>query len=99
MSCTDDYNACEGGVVAYTVRKTTNIHFCDVFFEQLPTDDLCFGETTVEKRNVRGGTTLHEFTHAFKYTTDHNYGCEMDKELEPLDQVTNADNYNVSSCC
>jgi deuterolysin len=59
LNCNDPYGACSGGVIAYTVIATTNIYFCNIFFNEVPSTSLCSG-TTVASRNVRGGTTLHE---------------------------------------
>ncbi|KAF5321007.1 hypothetical protein D9619_000119 [Psilocybe cf. subviscida] len=69
LSCVDSYNACSGGVIGYTVTSTTNVYFCSIFFNEVATSRLCSG-TTVASRNVRGGTTLHELTHALAGTDD-----------------------------
>ncbi|KAK7037421.1 hypothetical protein VNI00_011171 [Paramarasmius palmivorus] len=60
LFCTDDFSQCDGTVIAYTYTVTTNIYYCDIFFDEVPTDQLCSGATTVNDRNTRGGTTLHE---------------------------------------
>jgi deuterolysin len=76
LTCNQKFGYCRGGVIAYTVISTgqvclfalfvdielstiSQIYFCDIFFSQVPTPSLCTG-TTVESRNIRGGTTLHE---------------------------------------
>ena len=64
LSCTDTYGACSNGVIAYTVIATTNVYFCPIFFQEVPQTYLCTGQTSVASRNVRGGTVLHELTHA-----------------------------------
>ncbi|ESK86193.1 deuterolysin m35 metalloprotease [Moniliophthora roreri MCA 2997] len=94
LSCTDDFDACDDGTIAYTYVETTNIYYCDAFFDEVPTNNLC-SSTTVEARNIRGGTTLHEMTHALSDTDDVMYGCPQDQALSDSDKIINADNYNV----
>jgi deuterolysin len=94
LSCTDPYRACGGGVIAYTVTDTTNIYYCSIFFNEVAHSRLCSG-TTVASRNVRGGTTLHEITHAISNTDDVTYGCAADQALSDSRKIINADNYNV----
>jgi hypothetical protein len=103
LSCTDPYSACGGGVIAYTAVSTTtsDIYYCSIFYNQLPPTSLCSGNT-VNARNLRGATTLHELTHAVASTTDVNYGCPGNQGLSDSDKLRNADNYNVSAqtpCC
>ncbi|KAF9553538.1 Metalloprotease [Agrocybe pediades] len=93
LSCTDSLNACSSGVIAYTATATTNIYFCSIFFNEVATSSLCSG-TTVASRNVRGGTTLHELTHAVGGTDDIGYGCSADQSLSTSNKAINADNYN-----
>ncbi|KAF9030873.1 zincin [Hymenopellis radicata] len=93
LSCTDDYNVCDGNVIAYTLISTTDIYFCDIFFDEVPSTSLCSG-TTVASRNIRGGTTLHELTHAVADTDDITYGCAADQALSDAKSVQNADNFN-----
>ncbi|KAK7464141.1 hypothetical protein VKT23_006305 [Stygiomarasmius scandens] len=96
LSCTDDLGVCDGNVIAYTVVSTTNIYFCDIFFDEVPSDSLCTG-TSVASRNIRGGTVLHEMTHAVAGTTDIIYGCDQDIALDDEESAANADNYNCFS--
>ncbi|RPD55117.1 Metalloprotease [Lentinus tigrinus ALCF2SS1-7] len=96
LSCTDTYGYCDPGVIAYTLISTTNIYFCSIFFNEVASSRLCSG-TTVASRNIRGGTVLHELTHAVAGTTDVGYGCSYDMSLgssSPSQAVRNADNYN-----
>ncbi|KAK0190340.1 Metalloprotease [Armillaria mellea] len=93
LNCDDTLNICDGNVVSYTIISTTNIYFCDIFFNEVVTTELCSG-TTVAARNVRGGTTLHELTHAIANTDDITYGCSADQALSDSQSVINADNYN-----
>ncbi|KAK0492380.1 Metalloprotease [Armillaria luteobubalina] len=65
-------------------------------FSEVPSTNLCRG-TSVASRNVRGGTTLHELTHATSGTDDVIYGCANDQALSDANQRINADNYNCFS--
>lgn len=94
LSCTDSLGACGNGVIAYTVIATTNIYYCSIFFNEVAHSRLCSG-TSVASRNVRGGTTLHEITHAVSSTDDVTYGCAADQALSDSRKIINADNYNV----
>jgi len=96
LNCSDPYGACTSGVIAYTLIATTNIYFCSPFYSEVTTSRLCSG-TSVASRNIRGGTTLHELTHALSGTTDVGYGCSYDQSLassNPSQARSNADNYN-----
>ncbi|KAJ7604306.1 Metalloprotease [Mycena polygramma] len=93
LSCVDSFGACSSGVIAYTVTSTTNIYFCSIFFNEVPSTSLCSG-TSVASRNVRGGTTLHEMTHAVAGTDDITYGCSADQALSDANAIQNADNFN-----
>ncbi|KAF7304153.1 Neutral protease 2 [Mycena indigotica] len=93
LSCVDTHDACDGNVIAYTLIATTDIYFCDIFFKEVAHSNLCKG-TTVASRSVRGGTTLHEFTHALSKTVDVSYGCENDQALSDAQKIRNADNFN-----
>ncbi|KAF7432613.1 hypothetical protein PC9H_004555 [Pleurotus ostreatus] len=93
LSCTDSFGACSSGVIAYTVISTTNIYFCSIFFNEVATPSLCSG-TSVASRNIRGGTTLHEMTHAVAGTDDIGYGCSFDQSLSDSQSIANADNFN-----
>ncbi|KAG6814753.1 hypothetical protein H0H87_007610, partial [Tephrocybe sp. NHM501043] len=64
-----------------------------IFFNEVASTSLCSG-TTVASRNIRGGTTLHELTHAVADTDDVTYGCAADQALSDANSVINADNYN-----
>ncbi len=73
------------------------ISYCSIFYDEVTTSRLC-SDTTVAARNIRGGTTLHELTHALSGTTDVGYGCAFDQNLgqtNPSQAARNADNYNV----
>ncbi|KAF8626732.1 hypothetical protein AX17_006498 [Amanita inopinata Kibby_2008] len=93
LDCSDPYGACSPGVIAYTVISTTDIYYCGIFFNEVPTSSLCTG-TTVNSRSVRGGTTLHELTHATSGTSDVTYGCANDQALSTSNALQNADSYN-----
>ncbi|EEB95542.1 hypothetical protein MPER_05470, partial [Moniliophthora perniciosa FA553] len=72
LDCNDPYNYCatHPDVIAFTVVADTNIFFCSIFFKEVPQNDLCTGATSVSQRNIRGGTSLHELTHAVSSTID-----------------------------
>ncbi|KIY68667.1 zincin [Cylindrobasidium torrendii FP15055 ss-10] len=93
LSCSDPYSVCDGNVIAYTLTSTTNIYFCSIFYNEVATSRLCSG-TSVASRNIRGGTTLHELTHAVASTDDVTYGCANDQALSASNKLRNADNYN-----
>ncbi|KDR84401.1 hypothetical protein GALMADRAFT_275455 [Galerina marginata CBS 339.88] len=93
LSCIDSLGACSSGVIAYTATSTTNVYFCSIFFDEVATSRLCSG-TFVASRNVRGGTTLHELTHAVGGTDDVTYGCSADQGLSNANKAINSDNYN-----
>lgn len=97
LSCSDPYSVCSGGVIAYTLLSGVNpIYYCSIFYNEVTTSRLCSG-TSVASRNIRGGTTLHELTHATSGTDDIGYGCSYDQSLassNPSQAAINADNYN-----
>ncbi|KAK7028941.1 hypothetical protein VNI00_014781 [Paramarasmius palmivorus] len=93
LSCEDELDVCDGNVIAYTVIATTDIYYCNIFFDEVDNQALC-GGTTVNSRNIRGGTTLHELTHAVSDTDDVNYGCPTNQQLSTSQKLINADNYN-----
>lgn len=103
LNCDDPLGQCaSGNVVAYTIIKSTNIHFCPIFYNQQDSDALCRG-TPVDARNIRGGTMLHEMIHANSlannqpqshWVIDVAYGCPQNQALSAFDQLRNADNYN-----
>jgi len=100
VDCSDPYAGCEPGVVAYTLVSTTDIYYCQRAFQDQPTADLCNLGLGYEDRFARGGTMLHELTHATSGTYDHTYGCDEDRQLAIYDwryAVSNADNYNCFS--
>ncbi|CAG8728837.1 11410_t:CDS:2, partial [Acaulospora colombiana] len=69
LNCSDPYDVCWLNVIAYTVLSTTNIYYCSIFYNEVAPNSLCEG-ADVAARNLRGGTTLHELTHAVANTTD-----------------------------
>jgi deuterolysin len=56
-------------MVLLLIFLSTTISFCSIFYNEVTTTRLCSG-TTVASRNIRGGTTLHELTHATSGTDD-----------------------------
>ncbi|KAK0479358.1 hypothetical protein EDD18DRAFT_1337437 [Armillaria luteobubalina] len=82
--------------VASESSSSRTYTFVALFFSEVPGTNLCRG-TGVASRNVRGGTTLHELTHATSGTDDVIYGCANDQALSDANQRINADNYNCFS--
>ncbi|PVF99290.1 zincin [Serendipita vermifera] len=96
LNCSDPYDVCWLNVIAYTVLSTTNIYYCPIFYNEVAPISLCEG-ADVAARNLRGGTTLHELSHAAANTTDITYGCANDQTLAKSNATlaaNNADNYN-----
>jgi deuterolysin len=96
LNCQDALGACTSGVIAYTLVSTGNIYFCSIFYNEVTSSRLCSG-TSVASRNVRGGTVLHELTHATSGTDDITYGCSADQALSNSQKIDNADNFNCFS--
>lgn len=96
LNCNDPFGVCDGNVIAYTLTSTGNIYFCSIFYSEVANTNLCRG-TSVASRNVRGGTVLHELTHATSGTDDVIYGCASDQGLSNSQKINNADNYNCFS--
>jgi len=80
--------------IPYLIAVLLQIYYCDIFFQEVETSQLC-GGVTVDDRAIRGGTTLHELTHAVAGTDDVTYGCPADQALSAGEQIANADNFNV----
>uniref|UniRef100_A0A0W0FW62 Neutral protease 2 n=1 Tax=Moniliophthora roreri TaxID=221103 RepID=A0A0W0FW62_MONRR len=93
LSCVDEHDVCDGNVIAYTLVATTDIYYCDIFFDEVATDALC-GSVTVNDRKIRGGTTLHEASPGSHDTDDVIYGCPDDQALSDSEKISNADNFN-----
>ncbi|KAI0818708.1 Metalloprotease [Irpex lacteus] len=97
LDCSDPHDQCDGNVVAYTWHSgstgRSDIYFCSIFYRQVTTSKLCSG-TSATSRNFRGGTVLHELTHATSRTHDFAYGCVTDQSLSPSQAAMNADSYN-----
>ncbi|KAF5352307.1 hypothetical protein D9758_011964 [Tetrapyrgos nigripes] len=96
LGCADTLGACTSGVIAYTIVSNTNMVVCSIFFNEVADSNLCRG-TSVASRNARGGTILHELTHATSGTSDIIYGCSSDQGLSASNAARNADNYNCFS--
>ena len=60
-----------------------------IFYNEVTTSRLCTG-TTVASRSIRGGTVLHETTHAIFSTTDVGFGCSYNQGLNASQQLNNA---------
>lgn len=67
-----------------------------IFYNEVTTSRLCTG-TTVASRNIRGGTILHETTHAIFSTGDAGYGCSYSQGLNASQQLNNAGEFISSN--
>lgn len=52
----------------------TQIYYCSIFYNEVATNRLC-SDTSVNTRNIRGGTTLHEVRQILSYLAP-NWHCE-----------------------
>ncbi|KAL1715822.1 Deuterolysin metalloprotease family-domain-containing protein [Schizophyllum commune] len=95
LSCDDPRDSCKRGMLGYTTFPDTNVYFCPPFFSEVPSENLCT-TTSVNQRNVRGETMLHELTHALSHTRDLAYGCQSVQKLSDSSAPRNADSYAVS---
>ncbi|CAA7269864.1 unnamed protein product [Cyclocybe aegerita] len=93
LSCVNTLGVCDGNVVAYTSFPFIDTNYCDIFFDQAPSTNLCLLDP-VASHNIRGGTTLRELTRAFVSTVDDTSGCAADQALSDAKKYRNADNYN-----
>ncbi|KAK0183599.1 hypothetical protein F5146DRAFT_67609 [Armillaria mellea] len=90
LTCNSDpLGNCAKGAIAYTDMTTKNIYFCDPFFHEVPSANLCHGAGLDD---IRGGTTLHESTHVLFNTEDPVYGCAAIRGR--VNDPDNADSYN-----
>ncbi|KAI5828983.1 zincin [Schizophyllum commune Tattone D] len=92
LSCDDPRDSCKRGMLGYTTFPDTNVYFCPPFFSEVPSENLCT-TTSVNQRNVRGETMLHELTHALSHTRDLAYGCQSVQKLSDSSAPRNADSY------
>ncbi|KAM0326610.1 hypothetical protein ACHAQA_006479 [Verticillium albo-atrum] len=90
--CTDVYNACGPGVIAYTLPSQSFMVNCRVFFDQMPpTDKRCHAQD-------QQTTILHEMTHLAEVagTEDYGgYGFDFIRSLTPAQNLNHADTYTL----
>lgn len=89
--CTDVYNACTSGVLAYTLPSQDLVVSCPIFFNNLPAlSRTCHAQD-------QATTVLHEFTHApgvySPGTEDNGYGYAAATALSASQALANADSY------
>ncbi|KAI1122993.1 neutral protease [Nemania abortiva] len=87
--CTDVYNSCSDGVLAYTLPSEDYIVNCPLFFSDLPaTSKECHAQD-------QQSTALHETTHLSEIagTADNGYGYDAATALSTEDALNNADTY------
>ncbi|KAI1291542.1 neutral protease [Xylaria venustula] len=87
--CTDVYNSCSDGVLAYTLPSQDYIVNCPLYFNDLPA-----ASTTCHAQDQQS-TTLHETTHLSEIagTEDLGYGYDAATALSTQDALNNADTY------
>lgn len=89
--CTDVYNACRSGVLAYTLPSEDLVVSCPLFFNNLP------ALTRTCHAQDQATTVLHEFTHApgvySPGTEDNGYGYAAATALSASAALANADSY------
>jgi deuterolysin len=88
--CSDVYNSCQNGVLAYTLPGGSYMAYCDLYFDRLPaTTTNCHGQD-------QGNTNLHEMTHLnqIKGTSDFGgYGYNFLRSLTAEQNINHADTY------
>ena len=99
MFCSDPDQSClSSDVSAYTTPSAEGIFYCDSFYSQLSLYSLCRGETTVNARKIRGGTTLRMLASVLiPGVADNGRTCIDNQGLTDPQKVSNAGNYEVST--
>ncbi|KAI0205603.1 Deuterolysin metalloprotease family-domain-containing protein [Astrocystis sublimbata] len=87
--CTDVYESCSDGVLAYTLPSQSFIVNCPLFFSDLP------GASSQCHSQDQQSTALHETTHLSEIagTNDNGYGYAAATALSTEDALNNADSY------
>jgi deuterolysin len=90
--CSDEYQACSLGVLAYTHRPSSHMYNCQLYYDALP--------PLTEKCHVQdqASTTLHETTHltSVKGTVDYgSYGYNTVRRLSAAQNLNHADTYTL----
>ncbi|KAI0420338.1 neutral protease [Xylaria grammica] len=88
--CSDVYDACEDGVIAYTLPSEGYMVNCPIFFDELtPASSTCHDQD-------QQSTVLHEVTHLTSVagTDDYGgYGYEFVQSLSASQNLNHADTY------
>ncbi|KAG6270273.1 hypothetical protein E4U48_003903 [Claviceps purpurea] len=89
--CTDLYNGCSRGVLAYTMPDLGYQIYCDLYFRTLPS------VTYTCHSQDQASTTLHEMTHlrAIADTSDYAYGYQNIMTLGTAYALNNAESYSL----
>ena len=95
LDCSDPYDLCKQGPQAYASRDRRGIFYCDGFYKTHSPDAICKGRTKVDGRYLRGGITIHEFTHAIRYTEDYTQNCPDARKLIDYKKIRSAANFDV----
>ncbi|GAP88632.1 putative deuterolysin metalloprotease [Rosellinia necatrix] len=90
--CSDVYNACSGGVIAYTLPSEGYMVNCPIFFDDLPAaSSQCHAQD-------QQTTVLHETTHLTSVagTDDYGgYGYDFIQSLSAAQNLNHADTYTL----
>ncbi|KAM0323742.1 hypothetical protein ACHAQA_008679 [Verticillium albo-atrum] len=90
--CTDVYNSCAPGVIAYALPSQNFMVNCDTFFNQMsPTSSRCHAQD-------QQTTILHEMTHLSQIagTSDYGgYGYNFVQSLTAAQNLNHADTYTL----
>ncbi|KAF5670494.1 hypothetical protein FHETE_4401 [Fusarium heterosporum] len=88
--CSDVYNSCQNGVLAYTLPGGSYMAYCQLYFDRLPgSTSSCHGQS-------QGNTNVHEMTHLnqIKGTSDYGgYGYNFLRSLTAEQNINHADTY------
>ena len=88
--CTDVYNSCQQGVLAYTLPSGSFMAYCDLYFNQLT---ALTGQCHAQDQAT---TNIHEATHLtqIKGTSDYGgYGYNFVRSLTAAQNLNHADTY------
>ncbi|VUC23780.1 unnamed protein product [Clonostachys rosea] len=90
LYCTDRFNSCADGVLAYTVAQASYMVYCNLFLTRLPLNaQSCYGQS-------QSNTIVHEVTHLsqIKGTNDYGgYGIASVQNLTAAQNLNHADTY------
>ncbi|CAG9989014.1 unnamed protein product [Clonostachys byssicola] len=90
LYCSDRFNSCAEGVLAYTVAQASYMVYCNLYLTRLPLNSQsCYGQS-------QSNTIVHEVTHLsqVKGTNDYGgYGISSVQNLTAAQNINHADTY------